>query len=130
MDLLTQLYDLAVKMPPSVSAVFSVVTWFVIWKLSHQILNGMKDQNKELKTQSDDLGSIKVQTTKTNGTVGVLTKTMTTHEALDEERHQNTKADIIRNRTSIHNIRDHLSSIGLKGLLTKRGDETKEERPT
>jgi hypothetical protein len=121
MELLSQLYIFAEQIPPAVSAIFSVVTWLVMYWLSKKILKGMDGQNTEL-------AKIKVQTTLTNGSVGDLERRLTAHAGQDEISFSDMKTsfgemktEVLRNRNSIHSLRDQLSDFAIKvGLQARR----------
>lgn len=131
MDLPMQLIQLGLAMPPIVSAVISIICCALVWfggkkilaKIETQaapILKELAAQSQELGTQSAALIAIKIQTTKTNGKVEHLDKTLTAHTELDEGRHIETTAGLVRNQVSTHKLRDQLSDFAVRVLLTKR----------
>ena len=127
-----QLIALGLSLPPIVSSVLSVITLLVLWygarHLVEQvetkfdpIMSELGEQSKELKSQSSDLVAIKIQTTRTNGKVDALDQQLHAHEGLDEDRHVDAKADLLRNRNSIHDLRDQVSDFAIKvGLQARR----------
>lgn len=68
-----QLIELALKMPPFVSALLSLLVLLVIWKMGRKLFT--------------ELELIKAQTTKTNGSVTSLNTWRAAHDKQDDERH-------------------------------------------
>lgn len=68
-----QLIDLALKMPPIVSAILSLMILVILYVLGRKVLT--------------ELGEIKEQTTKTNGSVRELKTWREAHDKQDDERH-------------------------------------------
>jgi hypothetical protein len=106
-----QLIELALKMPPSVSAALSIITMVVIYRLGKRILTKLDDHSTKL-TQ------IEVQTTKTNGRVLMLETVVKTHDDLDIARHEDNLRIQTSTRENIHKLRDQISAFVGK-LLAK-----------
>lgn len=75
-----QLIELALQMPPSVSAALSVLVLFVVWRLGKKLYT-------KLEGLTTHLVAIQDQTTKTNGSVGDLKTWRESHDDSDNQRH-------------------------------------------
>jgi hypothetical protein len=104
-----QLIDLALKMPPSVSAALSIITMVFIWKMGNRIMTKLDDHSAKL-------GAIEIQTTKTNGKVLLLEAVVKAHDELDTVRHDDNVKIQKSTRENVHKLRDQISTFVSKIL--------------